>query len=80
MAHPPRFSLRKRAQSFVFAFKGLLYFLVTQHNARIHLSIATCVASLAAATMGLLVFLPKFLALFSNQDFFLFSNVSQVGM
>lgn len=50
MASPEQkrpFSIRQRVESFGFAFKGLRYLLVTQHNARIHL-VATILVIAAA--------------------------------
>ena len=32
-----RFSIQKRVKSFIFAFKGIKFFIKTQHNAWIHL-------------------------------------------
>jgi diacylglycerol kinase len=53
-----KFSLRRRAKSFHFAFSGLYQFFSTQHNALIH-----AIASAAAIILSLLVHLPlsKFL-------------------
>jgi diacylglycerol kinase len=45
-----KFSLRKRAKSFHFAFNGLCQFFTTQHNAIIH-----AVATMAVITLSLLV-------------------------
>ncbi|HMC86376.1 MAG TPA: diacylglycerol kinase family protein [Chitinophagaceae bacterium] len=45
-----KFSLRKRAKSFHFAFNGLYQFFNTQHNAIIH-----AVATIAVITLSLLV-------------------------
>jgi diacylglycerol kinase (ATP) len=53
-----KFSLRKRAGSFRFAFDGLLQFFRTQHNALIHLA-----ATIAVVVLSVFVHLPlsKFL-------------------
>lgn len=49
-SNPQKFSLRARARSFVYAFRGLRLLFVSQHNARIHLAAAAlvCAAGLAA--------------------------------
>ena len=39
-ANKKTFSTRKRLQSFVYAYRGILYLLRTQHNAWIHLALA----------------------------------------
>ena len=38
-----KFSTKKRAKSFVYAFKGLAYIFRTQHNFYIHIAISICV-------------------------------------
>ena len=53
-----KFSLRRRAKSFQFAFQGLYHFFSTQHNAVIH-----AIATGAALTLSAIIKLPpaKFL-------------------
>ena len=53
-----KFSLKKRAKSFRFAFEGLHYFFNTQHNAIVH-----ALATLAAIALAVIAQLPmtKFL-------------------
>lgn len=38
-----KFSVKARLKSFVYAFRGLLYFLKTEHNAWLHLLVTTLV-------------------------------------
>ena len=46
-----QFSIRKRLHSFSFAFKGIFYFLKTQHNALIH-AVATVLVIAAGFVFG----------------------------
>jgi diacylglycerol kinase (ATP) len=52
MMQTQKFSLRRRARSFHFAFQGLYHFFATQHNAIIH-AVATGVALLVSAVIKL---------------------------
>ncbi len=54
-----KFSLRKRAKSFHFAFHGLYRFFATQHNAIIH-----AMATVAAIALSLIMKLPATKMLF----------------
>jgi len=53
-----KFSLKRRAKSFHFAFDGLVYFFSTQHNALLH-----AVATVFVVALSLIIHLPltKFL-------------------
>jgi diacylglycerol kinase (ATP) len=54
-----KFSIRKRAKSFQFAFDGIYQFFVTQHNAIVH-----AVASLLVIVLAILVKIPATQCLF----------------
>jgi diacylglycerol kinase (ATP) len=54
-----KFSVRKRAKSFQFAFAGLYHFFATQHNAIIHAA-----ASLLVVALAMLVKIPATQCLF----------------
>jgi diacylglycerol kinase (ATP) len=47
MKEPERFSFRKRGKSFSHAWKGIIYLMKTEHNARVHLA-----AMIIAAALG----------------------------
>ena len=49
---PRKFSLRDRAWSFVYAFRGLRLMLITQHNAWLHAFFTVCV-TIAGLAVGL---------------------------
>ena len=48
MSIPPQFSIRARRASFLHAFRGLRFLIVSQHNARLH-AVATIVVCVVAA-------------------------------